>query len=193
MKNKSSFRLVAWLVALVMILNMMPLTAFAVDKPSNPAFSPDIGKELGYTIIGNLPEETPPDRSVGDFTIKYVIQGEYTYSGSDLLLDSYTRTVTDGSNPYRINPDSIEDCSVDANSRVWDSESNTLIFYPIPDTRTIELRYMVAYYKNGKLDIKTFNGISGANSEGGLQKDPNESIDIRDFTKSVNGSSTDKL
>lgn len=137
MKNKRSFRLIAWMLTMVMIFNILPVSAFAVDDAvSNTDQSPDLGTEYSYLIVGNLDTETPENKSGQAFTVKYVIKGEYTYSGNNLLLSQYTKKVTND-NPATISPDSITGCSVDGNSRQWDASEKVLYFYPVPDRKSV--------------------------------------------------------
>ena len=79
MKNKRSFRLIAWLLAMVMILNIAPLSAFAAGEEvitsnnieSNQKPSPDLGKEDGLSVVGSLSQETPPG---AEFTVGDTVQ-----------------------------------------------------------------------------------------------------------------------
>ena len=76
MKNRNSYRLIAWLTALVMMLNMMPLSASAVDDmPSNQEPSPELETIDGYSIIKSLSTGTPPGDQYGSFKVYYVVKG----------------------------------------------------------------------------------------------------------------------
>ena len=80
MMNKRSTRLVAWLLTLVMVLNIFPVSAFAGDNGSNVEYesldSPPMGQRL-----------TP---SEDQYVVRYVVEGEYTYDGKDVFIENDT-------------------------------------------------------------------------------------------------------
>ena len=85
MMNKRSYRFIAWLLTLVMILNMSPISAFAENsKTSNPDQSPPLESENGYSVIDNLPTDSAPQRNES-FNVQYVIRGTHVSSGNNLL------------------------------------------------------------------------------------------------------------
>ena len=70
--NKRSSRLVAWLLTLVMVLNMSPISAFATPK-SNEVKGPT------YPIIDTLSNDpVPTEKVAGGYTVQYVVKAEYT-------------------------------------------------------------------------------------------------------------------
>ena len=160
MKNKSSYRLIAWLLALIMVFNIMPLSAIAEDArvsaESNEEDSPGLGSENGLLVISDLGTETAPNEIAQSFKVQYVIKAEYTYGGSNnLLLSSYTKTVS-SENPSTIQPDSIPGCTVDGNSRKWDSVNKVLTFYPVPIQGQYLIHYRYIGIINNAWSVQTF-------------------------------------
>ena len=175
MMNRRSSRLVAWLLTLVMILNIAPVTAFADNPSSNSVKGPSTG--------------IAPDENVSDFTIQYVIRGQYTYDGVDTVLTDETQYHQSG-NPSRVSPKSIDNCSTDGNSRSWDSQNSTLTFFPTPNTASVELRYELVFENpDGSLGIRTFQIMQ--NGEGCLYWDREtnvkESLEFKEFLKAIYG------
>jgi hypothetical protein len=84
MMNKSGSRLIAWLLALVMILNIAPVTAFAAESET---YTPTIanGEIISQTDFGgsNIPNDA--NNKIA-FTIQYVVQGKYLSTGQNILL-----------------------------------------------------------------------------------------------------------
>ena len=193
MKNKRSFRLIAWLLAMVMILNIAPLSAFAAGEEggnsnrieSNQKPSPDLGKEDGLSVVGALSQGTPPGAEyTGSYTVQYVIKGDYTYSGNNLLVKTETAT----GNPAGYGGAAPEKCEFDnSSSKTWDESSKTLTLYCKPLTCTVELRYMVVYDEDDGLHSKTFQMLQ--NGEGNLSfgDGPSEQLEVKNFIKDIEG------
>lgn len=149
MMSKRSSRVIAWLLALVMILNISPLSVLAEVIPQQDPEN-DITMTLDTGLDAHVLEVLSTGSALNEtrtYTVQYVIKGEYTYTGENLILDEYTRTVTNG-NPSSEQPGSITGCSLDFNNKSWDEATNTLTFYAVPDTNTIELRYMLILKTN---------------------------------------------
>ena len=181
MMNKSGSRLVAMLLALMMILNIAPVSAFAQEDP------------VGSNYVAGPEAGTVPNKEVSSFTIQYVIKGQYTYNGVDTVLSDYTKTNQSG-NPSTVQPGSVTGCSVDGNTRGWDGKTKTLTFFPVPNTATVELRYELVFENSdGSLGIRTFQIMQ--NAEGSLiwekhndgTQDVKESLEFKEFLKAIYG------
>ena len=180
--NKSSSKLMALLLVVIMMFNIMPVTAFAYDSPG---LVTDPG--TGYAILPELDTGTPPSGSRTGFTVRYVLKKEYTYNNQNLVV--LTREAQSG-NPAEYSPETITGCGTSKESHTWDEESKTLTFYPVPNTCTIELRYMLIFEKaNGELDIRTFQQIG--NGEAGLVQHADGSFETIEFKKFNGG--TDQI
>ena len=178
--NKSTSRLIALLLTAVMIFNIAPVAAFAdgQEEIKSPGLIYD--ESTGYPEAGSLSGGTPPGGTQSEFTVRYVIKGEYTYNGKNLVYDSDTVTNAD---PSTYSPKSIDGCSIDGSTRTWND--GVLTFYVVPNTCSVELRYMLIFEDaNGNLDIRTFQQIG--NGEAGLGKDENGQFETVEF-KHFNG------
>lgn len=174
MMNKRSNRLVAWLLTLVMIFNIAPTTVFAEVGSGNytgPSFA----------VVETLSDASVPNKSVSDgYTIKYIIKKEYTYTGENLVIREETRTE---GNPSQEEPVTITGCSnADKNNATWDEDNRVLYFYPVPNTATVELRYMLIFTKaNGELDIRTFQQIGNGEAGLGSRNGEFETVEFKHF------------
>lgn len=122
MMNKRSSRLIAWLLTLVMVLNMSPVSAFAgVESGEWP------GPKYSKVNINSFVDDgNAPTHDIDSFTAKYVVSGEYTSTGEYYLLEDYTRTVTN-KNPsaYQEKPGNLS-ANFEVRGRRWDDTNKVL-------------------------------------------------------------------
>ena len=185
MMNKRSSRLIAWLLTLVMVLNMSPVSAFAGIK-SNELQGPD------YPVLATLSTGSVPTGDYDDFTVQYVIKGDYTYDGNNLILYKVEHVT---GKPSEAPMDSVDKCSgPDRNTATWDEATKTLSFYPVPNTASLELRYDLVIPKgDGTYEYRTFQILQ--NGEGGLRKDDTvqEALEVKDCLAAINGTGGDNI
>ena len=172
MMNKRSARLIAWLLTLMMVLNIVPMSALAVS--SERYYGPEL-QTLGELSSGSVPNQT-----ISDYKVQYVIKGEYTYDGNHLIIK--TENGKKG-NPSQEEPEQTPGCSTaDKNTATWDEVNRVLTFYPVPNTCSVELRYMLIFTDaSGNLVTRTFQQIG--NGEAGLGKDENGQFETIEFKK----------
>ena len=121
MMNKRSSRLIAWLLTLVMVLNIAPMTALADDSPvrSNTYKGPT------YAVLETESSEPVPDQTIDSYTVQYVIKGEYTYDGKSIVVKSYPGKA---GNPSKESCEDTTGCSNPGTSTAtWDSATRTFI------------------------------------------------------------------
>ena len=189
MKNKSSFRFIAWLLALIMILNVTPLSALAEvtnnTRISNQDPSPALDSEDGYSVVGSLSTGTPPSENYGSFTVYYVIKGDYTYGGNNLLVKTETAS---NSQPSGYGGTAPDGCEFDNSSpKTWDAGTNSLTIYCKPKTCEVELRYMAIVDKDNVRQALTFQIFQ--NKESGLAQ--GERVEFKEFLREKTGGDTD--
>ena len=80
MMNKRSSRLIAWLLTLVMMLNIAPIPASAGVESSN--WTGPV-----YPVLENLSSTPVPNQGISDYTVQYVIKKEYTYDGKNCPVE----------------------------------------------------------------------------------------------------------
>ena len=132
--NKRSSRLAAWLMTLLMIINIIPTSAFAsvVDDYTGPE----------TRVLETLSAGTPPNEDNKTFDVQYVIEGKYTYNGQNLVLTQYGKTDQKG-NPSTYAPATIPECNGNM-SRTW--EEGMLTFHVQPNEGvSIHIRYLAIY------------------------------------------------
>ena len=89
MMNKSSSRLIAILMTVMMIFNIAPVSAFAEggQTPSGETSAIDMEMADGYQVVGSVgTDEVPGENQT--FDVQYVVRGDFTYSGKTLLIDT---------------------------------------------------------------------------------------------------------
>ena len=172
--NKRSSRLIAWLLTLAMILNIAPISAFA-DEPtvtSNRRQGP-----ATYPTISTLSTGNPPSDNM-NFDVRYVIKGDYTYSGQNLLLKTVENVYGQpsgygGSTPDKCEPDNDS-------SKAWEEGTNggrgTLTLYYKPLSCDIPVHYYLIIDKDGTMRASTFQIFQ--NQEGAAD---NEEMDYLDY------------
>ena len=97
MINKRISKLVALLLAMIMLFNIAPLTVFA-EIVSDLDKAPDLPKlELGDSWDAQWAQK----QGNIEYTVQYYLKGEYTYDGKGYLLSDYTEK-------NRTYPDCIE-------------------------------------------------------------------------------------
>ena len=183
MKSKRSSRLIAWLLTLVMILNIMPMSAVAEVK-SNQITGPT------YPVLETLGTGAVPNEPISGYTIQYIITGDYTYDGSNIVIREEPGTKE---NPSQEEPVTIAGCeNAQKNTAKWDETNKILQFFPVPNTQSVELRYELVFENtDGSLDIRTFQIMQ--NGEGKLIWDKTvnpevkESLEFKEFLKAVYG------
>ena len=216
MKNKFSYRLFAWLLAIIMVLNVAPVSAFAelndpgtnqVD-PQNEKSSPPVEKDpiTGLSVVGQVVSDSVPNNTE-TFTVRIVVKGDYTYNGKDLVYKSVPGR---SGNPSTYNPKddqglglgNLDDMfSGGFETRTWDKENKILTFYPTLHTApTIDIHYDLLYQnENGEWVAETFqqleNGKAGlirqyANSAIGAE-DINEKLEFKEFNGKKDNASID--
>ena len=186
MNKRSSTRLMALLVAMIMLFNIAPVAAFAEGTPSGGSDKVGLGRENGYLIIGDeaFGTQTPPDDKK-TFDVQFVVRGKYTYSGNNLVIAKYENVYGQVS-AYEDGKPST--CNIDDEvSPKWDGKTKTI--FVKPQTCDVELRYMIIVDIGGKDYAKTF--IDFQNSEAGLAND--EYLYSADFLKEFTGLAGDNF
>ena len=161
MMNKRSYRFIAWLLTLVMILNMSPLSAFAESADevnsmkSNKEKSPPLESESGYSVIDNLSTGEAPGDNLS-FYVQYVIRGDYTPSGNSLLWKNAA-----GESRFAVQDKQVSAYQEglptgfewDSPKSSWqaahDNEPNLLTMYIKPLASPITVHYYLVLIKDG--------------------------------------------
>ena len=182
--NKRSSRLIALLLALAMVLNIAPLTAFAEDVPSGGQSAPALQQDGGLSVADDFGTDEPEGASVSGVTVQYVLSGEYTYSRNNLLLGTETdKTVV----PSEYNGTAPARC--DYIGRKWDSEYKILTLLYKPHECSVELRYVVLVQKGGQIQALTFQELQ--NHEDRLEE--GECIQAKKFLAQITGEPGDNI
>ena len=180
--NKRTSRLIAMLLTAIMLFNIAPTAAFAEGSEEIQSPGLIVDDSSGFPEAAQLSEGPVPGGTQSEFTVRYVIRGEYTYNQKDLVYDSFTVYNADPST-YPVK--SITGANVDGNNRTW--SDGVLTFYVVPNTCTVELRYMLIFEDaNGNLDVRTFQQIG--NHEAGLGQNEQGEFETLEF-KHFNGDS----
>ena len=186
MMNKSKTRIVAWLLTLVMVLNLSPVPVFAEEVlPVNDKPAPTLG--AGYKELETVSEGTPPNEDK-TFDVQYVIEGTYTYNGKNLILEKYGETGVKG-NPSSYSPKHIPECNDDM-KRTWEEGKLTFLVQPNQGV-SIHIRYMMIYTKRNseELEKRTFGEISDGLAGlfwDGEHNDTKDSLDSQEALKPIN-------
>ena len=172
-------RWTALLISLLMVFNMTPVSVLATDFGDAP--DTDDVTVVPQLTIGT---ENPPQENQ-EFTVQYVIDGEWTYNGAPMLMG--TPSVVNGQ-PSGYGGNTPANCEPDnSRSKKWDSATKTLTLFYKPLTCEVELRYCVVLDVNGKLTARTLQITQ--NGESGLER--GESIEYKEFLQQMTGSSGD--
>ena len=190
MKHNMNSRLLAWLLTLVMVLNIFPVSAFA-------------GSDVDYETLDAPPMGQRLTPSEDQYVVRYVVEGEYTYDGKDVFLENDTvgrssLTALKNDQQNKVNDEKNNNIYKSKYEKLgrwldkyyFDEQNRVLTLYFEPSSEQVNLRYYVFYYEgegeNKKINKRDFGSLEGQNNKAGLQKSPNETINIGDFVKSIN-------
>ncbi|MBQ3279571.1 MAG: hypothetical protein IJG94_10465, partial [Clostridia bacterium] len=170
MMNKRSLKVIAWLLTLVMVFNIAPVSVLAEML-------------AGSNEVGNYQTITPGS---DEYVVRYMIRGTYTTSGKDVRIADDTKGRMSASvmarDPNKINEERNNNPYKDVFNQVgqwedpktsdYDAENRVLTLYFKP---IIHLTYHIYYYvRNEQGDItstqlRNFGDLKGSNRHAGLE------------------------